>query len=325
MGLIMKYTNFIFTVLSVAAGGCGKVEVDTGRNANPPKHEVAQTQEKQQEKENLPEQVPGETLAAGNHSSTSANTASHSTNGTTAAPSGKVSCFGTGTPHAEIESVCAAFDEQKKSEFATAYKMLCVEKQLVNLILAQCGWTGVGPKEKYSRVIKSTPVADQSTQEFYFLSAHSLTLPEKKTSYADLVLQAYSEPEVFRSKYAVPKEAKITADGKGIARTGTSSSVRYNFEVSGLTKTKFLAEALVLPVTEKTTIIFNRAIGEMEGLKARNSLNIESRLADGKMKLFWIEERIVPDGGQHPIALSKMVKLDQLEIENRVTNNNIAE
>jgi hypothetical protein len=322
----MKYHNFIFTLMSVTIAGCGKVTVDSGRNANPPKTEIAQPEESRETESNSPEVSEGENNAPANTTpSTTINTPVNTGNATTSAPVGKVICFGTGTPTAEIESVCKAFDEQKKSEFATAYKMLCVEKQLVNLILPQCGWTGTGSKDKFSRIVKSTPVGDQSTQEFYFLSAHSLTLAGKKTAYADLVLQAYSEPDAFRAKYAVPKEAKITADGNGVARSGTSASVRYHFEVSGLTKTKFLAEARVLPVSENTTIIFNRAIGQMEGLKARNSLNIESRLADGRTKLLWIEERIVPDGGQHPIALSKMMKLDSLEIENRVANNNIAE
>jgi hypothetical protein len=48
-----------------------------------------------------------------------------------------------------------------------------------------------------------------------------------------------------------------------------------------------------------------------------------TKLADGREKLVIIEERLVPDAGQHEIAWSKMLKLDQIELENRMKNSKV--
>ena len=128
------------------------------------------------------------------------------------------------------------------------------------------------------------------------------------------------DPKAFRSVFEVPGGATITPDGKGILRNGATTQFHYNFEVNGLGKFGFLGEVDILRIDANFVAVFNQAVANLEGLKIRRNLTLVTKLSDGREKLLTIEERLVPDMGQHQIALAKMLKLDRLEMENRYNN-----
>ncbi len=278
-----------FYVLTVAIalglfGSCGRTTVDTGKNAQRPDDPQATSKPEKKTVEGLPEapsisqpEIPGETnemrpAEVESEKPAAAGVAS----GAEAAKqpiSGKITCFGPSADVApvELKEFCEAIPTEVKEFYASAHKILCVDRKLHNLFLAQCGWTGSNEFKSFFQVLAKTSLREKS-DEFYYLSTASLTLGPSDYSYPDMALVAYSDPSEFAKKFHLPAGAVITPDGKGVIESDQSKIARYKFEVNGLTKTSFDGEIRVVKYGANLRAVFNTAIGGYEGLKRRQNL-----------------------------------------------------
>ncbi|NDE14550.1 hypothetical protein EBZ80_06420 [bacterium] len=212
-----------------------------------------------------------------------------------------------------------------KSDFNAAMEPVCSQGKLVNLLRSDCGWDGSGPATDHIRVMKSTPVSDHDATDFEYLSAYALNAGPAPFSYPATLMLVALEPAKFRSAFEIPGGATITPDGRGSAFNGVTTRFRYNFEVNGMAKFGFTGDVEIFRVDPNLVIVFNQAVENLEGLKVRRNMTIVSKLDDGREKLVSVEQRLVPDMGQHQIALAKMLKLDQIEMENRYMNSKVRE
>ncbi|MEY4632581.1 MAG: hypothetical protein RIQ81_2701 [Pseudomonadota bacterium] len=262
---------------------CSRAEVDTGNNGNPSHSNPAS-----------PDDVTGQ-------------------------GDGSSACWSSpaALPSA-ITDFCLQTPEPLRVEFQTAMDMICKAKRLVNQLRANCGWNGAGTSTDHLRVLESTQPSDPGS-DFYYLSAYSMTVAPADFSYPGTLLLVTTNPEAFRKGFEVPGGASI-APAPGGYQQSPLTVARYTFEVNGLAKFAFLGEAQVLRVSDRLVAVFNRAVDDLEGLKARRNLTLVLKLEDGREKLLTVEERLVPDLGQHQIALAKMIKLDKIEMENRHRN-----
>jgi hypothetical protein len=331
MGGMMRKSLLSFTWLMLVLHSCGSPVIRTGRNAEPPSNPVKDGVPKEGA---LPETTPSEpstssapsrggSTTSGGEVASPGSTASGPTAQPSVATSGRITCFGKSADVApsELEAFCSGIPQDLQEYYAQAHKILCVEKKLHNLFLPQCGWSGTGALANYLRVLDSTPLNDAG-DEFYYLSAASLTIGPTSHSYPEVALLAYSDPESFRKRFILAG-AEITPDGSGIVQQGETRQANYHFAVMGLTKTSFVGQIRVVDYGKNLRAVFNTALRDFQGLKARRNLTLVTPLADGREKLVIIEERLIPDGGQHQIAWSKMLKLDQVELENRLNNSKV--
>ena len=241
-------------------------------------------------------------------------------------PTGNGECWAAAkTLPAPVKDFCDRTPASLKKEFFSSLDAICRQGNLVNLLREDCGWNGAGPSSEHIRVLKSTPVTDQDTTDFEYLSAYSLNAGPAKFSYPGTLMLVALDPKAFRSTFEIPGAATITPDGHGITRNENTTTFHYNFEVNGLAKFGFLGEVNILRVDANLVAVFNQAVANLEGLKSRRNLTLVSKLSDGREKLLTIEERLVPDMGQHQIALVKMLKLDRMEMENRYANSLVRE
>lgn len=268
---------------------CARAEVDTGKNGNPPQSEPA-----------LPvdDTKPADGSSGG-------------------------SCWSNATSlPAAILDFCKQTPEPLRMEFQTAMELICKTRRVVNQLRPNCGWEGSGSASDHLRVLESTPPGDPGS-DFYYLSAYSITVGPADYSYPATLLLVATNPEAFKKGFEVPGGATITPAPGGF-KDGPLTVARYNFEVNGLAKFGFLGEAQILRISDSLVAVFNRAVGDLEGLHSRRNLTLVQRLEGSREKLLTIEERLVPDLGQHQIALAKMIKLDKVEMENRHRNAQLA-
>ncbi len=242
------------------------------------------------------------------------------------APAGSGECWAAvKSLPAPIKEFCERTPVNLKKDFSSSMDAICRQGKLVNLLREGCGWNGVGPSSEHIRVLKSTPVTDQYATDFEYLSAYALNAGPANFSYPGTLMLVALDPKAFRSTFEIPGAATITPDGHGITRNENTTTFHYNFEVNGLAKFGFLGEVNILRIDTNLVAVFNQAVANLEGLKSRRNMTLVSKLPDGREKLLTIEERLVPDMGQHQIALVKMLKLDRLEMENRYTNSLVRE
>jgi hypothetical protein len=225
---------------------------------------------------------------------------------------------------AVIEDFCEQIPSMLRQAFAKSLNLVCENRRFLNLLRPECGWDGTGNSVDHLRVVESTPVDDRSTDFFYF-SIYALTAGPASFSYPSTLALVATNVEAFKRSFQVPGGAAVSPAGNGIRTEGPLKTFRYSFAVNGLAKFGFVGEVQLLKVDDRLTAVFNRAVDELEGLKSRRNLTLSMRLENGREKLLTIEERLVPDLGQHQIALSKMIKLDKLEMENRYQNSLVRE
>ena len=240
---------------------------------------------------------------------------------------------------------CERTPTKLKKDFKTALDTICRQGKLVNLMRENCGWNGDGNGDgngngdadgdadvnasnngtalDHLRVLHSTPLTDHQSSEFEYLSAYALNAGPAPFSYPATLMLAALDPKAFRSAFEVPGAATMTPDGTGIFRSDKTTRFRYNFESNGLAKFAFLGEVDIFRVDANLVAVFNQAVGNLEGVTIRRNLTLVSKLSNGREKMLTIEERLVPDMGHHQIALSKMLKLDRMEIENRYKNSQV--
>lgn len=220
-----------------------------------------------------------------------------------------------------IQTFCTEMPAHLKSDYQTAVDLICKRGKLINLLNPGCGWNGEGDPLHHLRVLHSTDVDDRKTKDFSYLSVYGLRLEKSKFGYARLVGLAVAKPELFDQWFEVPAPATITPLGTTRSADNATLTHKYNLEVNGLAKFGFDGEVVRWRVTDRLTAIFNRAVGNLQGVKVRRNLTLidrdESKQSEQQ---FSIEERLIPDMGQHQIALSQMIKLDLVEFRNRHTN-----
>jgi hypothetical protein len=241
-------------------------------------------------------------------------------------PAGNGDCWASAkTLPPSVMDFCERTPSHLKSDFSAAMEPICTLGKLVNLLRADCGWDGTGPSADHIRVLKSTPTSDHNTTDFEYVSAYALSAGPAPFSYPATLMLVALEPQKFRAAFEVPGSATITSDGNGSRFDGQTTKFRYDFEVNGMAKFGFTGEVHIMRVDPNLVAVFNQAVANLEGLKARRNLTLVAKLDDGREKLLTVEERLVPDMGQHQIALAKMLKLDRIEMENRYNNSLVRE
>lgn len=260
--------------------GCGSINIDTGSNGNPP--------------------------------AVSNQTASTPDAGGCWAPARKLSI--------PIQTLCTSMPAHLKVDYQTALELICGRGKLVNLLNPGCGWNGEGSPLQELRVLKATDINDRQTKDFAYLSAYGLRINPSKFGYARTMVLAITNPDLFAKWFEVPAPAKITPMGTKLSDDGLMTNYRYNLEVNGLAKFGFDGEISVWDLGDGMTAVLNRAVGNLQGVKVRRNMTLIRRDQDGSEQQVSIEERLIPDMGQHQIALSQMIKLDLVELQNRYTN-----
>jgi hypothetical protein len=221
----------------------------------------------------------------------------------------------------ELQKFCAEGQIKNYPNFTTELNIICEQKRFTNLFHKSCGWNGEKGRE-YSamRVIERSSLDDPG-QFYRHVVVSSLNLGPLATSYAELSISAYEDPESFLKEYEIPTGASIYPNGKGVIRLSDSKrQVGYRFEVQGLSKTAFNGRVTVEDLSESIALVFNEAVDQLEGIKHRSNLMIVVKQPGNFEKHISIETRVVPDAGQHQLARSMMRKLDSMEINNRYNN-----
>jgi len=225
------------------------------------------------------------------------------------APTGgtPLTCYGpTPSLDADFAAFCAFPNDARRQAFATAFDLVCNQRKLINLALAPCSWTGAGEKTKFRRVLQKTALDDQAAQDFRFLAAYAVTSESKLEDHAALILREMNDPN-YGQTFVTIKNSKVY---DVVAKPDGSFDYTADF-ASSAARVSFRANLSIAQITPRLWVAFDYAFDGFVLVKEHRFLRLLVRLDDKRTRLVALDEKLVSDAGNHPLAYQNL--MDVLE------------
>lgn len=225
------------------------------------------------------------------------------------APAGgaALTCYGPAPSlDADFEAFCAFPNDARRQAFATAFELVCSQRKLINLALAPCSWSGAGEKTKFRRVLQKTALDDQAAQDFRFLAAYAVTSESKLEDHAALLLREMTDPN-YGQTFVTIKNSKVY---DVVAKPDGSFDYTADF-ASSAARVSFRANLSIAQITPRLWVAFDYAFDGFVLVKEHRFLRFLVRLDDKRTRLVALDEKLVSDAGNHPLAYQNL--MDVLE------------
>jgi hypothetical protein len=292
-GTIAKWVGAL--IVLIIAGGCG-TDVDVGRNDNP--ELFADT-----------EAESGDVISPADGAP--ANSADGLALNCTEAVS-----------EAELpvhaKAFCAETPQEFRQPFARAFERLCVQRDIVRMMDAQCSWDGSSKLDAFFRVLEKTDLKDRSVMDFSMLAAFAVTIPRTPDEYLFAFYKGYEDPE-FKARLKRLDAFKLS----NVMVDRNAGLIEYNVEAQTSAATaKFRGRIAVHKLSSGVIAIYDQAVADKVIVKEQRYLILLVPIGEKKSIVLAVDDKIVEDLGNHQIAYSTSVKInkERMELTNAVAN-----
>lgn len=231
--------------------------------------------------------------------------------GTTSGGGTALTCFGPAPALPPgFDAFCALEEPTIRTAFAASFKRICEERRLLNLFLDPCGWKGVGPSDKFRRVLDKTALDAEASQDFAFYAAYSVTTESGLEAQTALVKRELEDPR-YADTFVIIKNSRVfdlaqNADG----------TYDYTVELASSSATvKFRAHVVFVPLSPDLTAVFDYAVSDKVIVKEHRFLRFIQRVDAGHSRIVAIDDKLVADGGNHVLAYQNLTDVLRQRME----------
>ena len=228
----------------------------------------------------------------------------------------KLTCYGP-APELKggVQAFCDGLGDDLKATFAKSYDWICNQRRLVNLFLRPCSWTGENGSEKYRRVLEKTDLQDMDLQDFHFLGAYGMTSQSTPEDHLSLIYREMTDLS-YDDRFVSIRNSRLY----DIAPR-PDGGFEYSVEFASSAATVGFRAALHAQTFGNLVAVFDYAIGGQTLVKKHHFLRLLLPGADaGTTRVIAVDEKVISDGGQHPVAYQNLTDVLKQRMERDYEN-----
>lgn len=292
-----------FTGIIMLAFATMALVMSCGLEEKPKTKKIKKIRKVQTEESVIDSITPGQSSATtiGSNSSQDATSGTQQSSGT----SGKVTCWGASSnPYPGFIDMCNQFPQNLQDVFSEVYQSVCLEKTLVNLIFAPCGWSGdASTQSKYMRILDMTDL-ESPDSKFNINVAYAMTTEGTLEDHLELL-----DREFVDSTFADTFDS-LLGDNMTYRQKMSEGNYQYTVEVVNSAMTiRWSGDILISQINEDMFVVFDYSTGNNLIVDSHVFFRAYIRDPNNKTRIIAVVQEVVDDGGNHIVAYENIISI----------------